>query len=263
MMQKKQSREKKNHIIKLFWLFMTASFLGAVVEILFCYLTTGHFMSRSSLVIGQFSLVWGLGVVLFTLSLYWMKNKADRYIFLAGTLLGGIFEYICSVVTEVLFGSVFWDYSGFRLNIGGRINLIYCLGWGIIAVLWVRTVYPVISGWVDRIIHKAGRTVTLALAIFMLGNMMLSTMALERYTHRQSGRIEEETEMDLVLDACFPDSLMERRYPSLKIRQQDGSLIYPGKPADATLKSVAGGAGESVLSNVSGKSLIKLMEKKK
>lgn len=241
-MQRKRSQDKesKSNFIKLFWLFLLASFLGAVVEIVFCFLTTGHFMSRSSLVIGQFSLVWGLGVVLFTVSLYWMKNRTDRYIFVAGMLLGGIFEYLCSVVTEVLFGSVFWDYSGFRLNIGGRINLIYCLGWGGIAVLWVRTVYPVLSGWVDRIIHKAGKMVTFALAVFMLGNMMLSTIALERYTQRQGGRIGEETDMDTVLDLCFPDSLMERRYPSLKMRQQDGSLVYPGKPKEATLESVVG-----------------------
>lgn len=249
-MQRKRSRDKENNFIRLFWLFLLASFLGAVVEIVFCFLTTGHFMSRSSLVIGQFSLVWGLGVVLFTISLYWMKNRTDRYIFFAGTLMGGVFEYLCSVVTEVLFGSVFWDYSGFKLNIGGRINLIYCLGWGVIAVLWVRTVYPMLSGWVDRIIHKAGKAVTLALAMFMLGNMMLSTIALERYTQRQSGRIEEETDMDSVLDICFPDSLMEQRYPSLKMRQQDGSLVYPGRPDGTTLEAVVKESRKPVQSSV-------------
>ncbi len=238
--QKQENENRENVLIKLFWLFLLASFLGAIVEIIFCYLTTGHFMSRSSLVIGQFSLVWGMGVVLFTISLYWMKNRTDRYLFLAGTVLGGIFEYLCSVVTETLFGSVFWDYSGFRFNVGGRINLIFCFGWGLVALLWVRNIYPVVSKWVDRIVRRAGKAATLALAVFMLGNIMLSAVALERYTQRQCGETLEETEVEAVLDHYFPDSLMERRYPSLKIRCKDGSLVYPGQPAGATLEMVAG-----------------------
>lgn len=244
-MQKKLSQigekeNRENGVIKLFWLFLLSSFLGAVVEILFCYLITGHFMSRSSLLIGQFSLVWGMGVVLFTASLYWMKNRTDRYLFWAGTVLGGVFEYLCSVITEALFGSVFWDYSGFTFNLGGRINLLYCFGWGAAALLWVRNIYPVLSVWVDRIVRFAGRAATVALAVFMLGNVMLSAAALERYTRRHTGENGKETEMEAVLDYCFPDSLMERRYPSLKIRQEDGSLIYPGRPAGVTLETVAG-----------------------
>lgn len=223
---------------RLFWIFLLASFLGALLEIVFCFLTTGQVMSRSSLVIGQFSLVWGLGVVLFTLTLRWMRNRTDRCLFLAGTLMGGVFEYLCSLLTEILFGGVFWDYSRFKLNLGGRINLLFCVGWGAIAILWARVLYPRLSVRVDRIAERAGRLVTAALALFMVGNMLLSTIALDRYMERQRGHIQEDTEMDAVMDRCFPDSLMEERYPSLKIRLEDGSLTYPGRAGNTTLKSV-------------------------
>ena len=72
----------------------------------------------------------------------------------------------------------------------------------------------------------------------MVGNMLLSTIALDRYMERQRGHIQEDTEMDAVMDRCFPDSLMEERYPSLKIRLEDGSLTYPGRAGNTTLKSV-------------------------
>ena len=44
--------------------------------------------------------------------------------------LGGAYEYLCSVFTELVFGKVFWDYSWMPFNLGGRINLLYCFFWG-------------------------------------------------------------------------------------------------------------------------------------
>ena len=108
-------------------------------------------MSRSSVVYGPFSIVWGLGCVLLTAFLYPYREKNDRYIFLAGTILGGAYEYICSVFSELVFGTVFWDYSAIPFNLGGRINLLYCFFWGIVAVVWLKMLYPILSGWIEKL----------------------------------------------------------------------------------------------------------------
>ena len=65
---------------------------------------------------------------------------------MAGTLLGGLYEYLCSVFTELAFGTVFWDYSAIPFNLGGRINLLYCFFWGFAAVAWFKGLYPVWPG---------------------------------------------------------------------------------------------------------------------
>ncbi|WP_324250056.1 putative ABC transporter permease [Ligilactobacillus ruminis] len=52
-----------------------------------------------------------------------------------GTFIGGAYEYICSVFTEIVFGKIFWDYRGLPFNLGGRINLLYCFFWGIATVV--------------------------------------------------------------------------------------------------------------------------------
>lgn len=52
-----------------------------------------------------------------------------------GTFIGGAYEYICSVFTEIVFGKIFWDYLGLPFNLGGRINLLYCFFWGIATVV--------------------------------------------------------------------------------------------------------------------------------
>ena len=98
-------------------------------------------MSRSSVVYGPFSVVWGLGVVVLTMMLHKYKDRDDRYIFLFGTVVGGAYEYICSVFTEIAFGTVFWDYSKLPFNLGGRINLLYCFFWGLAAVIWIKLLY--------------------------------------------------------------------------------------------------------------------------
>ena len=119
---------------KLFSLFFIGAFLGDITETIFCRITAGVWMSRSSVIYGPFSIVWGLGCAFLTLLLYRYRNKSDGSIFLAGTLLGGAYEYICSVFTEMVFGTIFWDYSGFAFNLGGRINLLYCFFCGMAEV---------------------------------------------------------------------------------------------------------------------------------
>ena len=95
---------------KIVMLFMIGAFLGDITETIFCRVTAGVWMSRSSVVWGPFSIVWGLAIALVTALLYKYKDKGDRFLFLTGTLLGGAYEYFCSVFTELVFGKVFWDY---------------------------------------------------------------------------------------------------------------------------------------------------------
>ena len=86
---------------------------------------------------GDFSIVWGLAIAAVTALLYKYRNRSQQFLFWMGTFLGGAYEYICSVFTEIVFGTVFWDYSDIPFNLGGRINLLYCFFWGFAAVALV------------------------------------------------------------------------------------------------------------------------------
>ena len=115
---------------KLVLLFFFGSLLGDLTETLFCRATAGVWMSRSSLVWGPFSIVWGGALALATWMLYRYKDRPASFFFAVGTFLGGAYEYLCSVASEKVFGTVFWDYSHLPFNLGGRINLLYCFFWG-------------------------------------------------------------------------------------------------------------------------------------
>ena len=202
---------------KLTGLFFLGSFLGDVTETIFCYATTGVIMSRSSVVYGPFSIVWGFGCTIFTALLYKYKDKSDRYIFFAGTVLGGAYEYMCSVLSELLFGTVFWDYSHIPFNLGGRINLLYCFFWGIAAVVWLKSLYPRLSRLIESLPVTAGTWLMNLLIVFMAVNLLISGMALGRYAARHTGSPQAQTRMERILDERFPDERIERIYPNAKL----------------------------------------------
>ena len=210
------SAEKQLSLADLLWLFVIGAFLGDVVETIFCRITAGVWMSRSSLVWGPFSIVWGLAIALATWFLYNYRNRSDGFLFAFGTFLGGAYEYLCSVFTEIVFGKVFWDYSDIPFNLGGRINLLYCFFWGIAAVVWLKKLYPLFSKWIEKIPLKQGPIITWILIIFMLANILVSTLALTRYDQRAHNEPAINA-IEQLIDERFPDSRMEKIYPNAKM----------------------------------------------
>lgn len=201
---------------KLAWVFLISSFLGALIEMAYCFLTGGGLMNRSSVLYGPFSFVWGFGAVVLTVTLHRFIGREDRYTFLAGFVVGGAYEYLCSVFTELVFGTVFWDYSWMPLNIGGRTNVIYCIFWGILAVIWVKILYPIMEHGIEKIPPLAGKILTWSLVVLLVCDGLLTAAAMLRYTERHTsdrpaGHIRQ------MLDAHFDDAYMESRWPNMVI----------------------------------------------
>ena len=200
---------------KLVWLFMIGSFLGDIVETIYCRITAGVWMSRSSVVWGPFSIVWGLAIAIATVLLHRYIDKPERKLFFIGTVLGGAYEYVCSVFTELVFGKIFWDYSALPFNLGGRINLLYCFFWGIAAVVWIKGIYPILSGWIEKIPAVAGKILSWIFVVFMCCNMAVSGLALMRSDQRANG-IPAEENWQKIMDERFDNARMERIYPNAK-----------------------------------------------
>lgn len=198
---------------KIAMLFFVGAFLGDLTETIYCRITAGVWMSRSSVVWGPFSIVWGLAIAAVTALLYKYKDKPDGWLFWMGTFLGGAYEYLCSVFTEMVFGTVFWDYSWMPLNLGGRINLLYCFFWGIAAVAWFKKLYPFVSRLIEKIPILAGKIITWVLIVFMVCNAAVSCMALIRYDERSKG-IVPTRQWQRSIDERFDDARMEKIYPN-------------------------------------------------
>lgn len=208
-------------VYRVFWLFLIAGFAGDLIEMAFWLVTRGELTSRSSLLYGPFSLVWGLAAVLLTLVFYRLDDSRGGCIFMTGTVLGGLYEYICSWVQELLFGACFWDYRHLPLNIHGRVNLIFCLFWGVAALVWVRLVYPVLCAFIDRVPRRRGRRLVRAAALFLVCSTALSAAALCRMDQRHKD-VPASGPAARFLDEAYPDSALKARYPNMGILDEIG-----------------------------------------
>lgn len=208
-------------VYRVFWLFLIAGVVGDLIEVVFWLVTRGELISRSSLLYGPFSLVWGLAAVLLTLVFHRMDDQSAGKIFAVGTVLGGVYEYICSWVQEALFGACFWDYRHLPLNLNGRINLVFCLFWGAAALVWVRSVYPALCAAIDCVPRRTGRRIVRAAALFLVCSTALSAAALCRMDQRRR-EVPASGTVTRFLDEVYPDSRLKDRYPNMGILDEIG-----------------------------------------
>lgn len=205
---------KGNGYYKQFWVFFIGSIAGVIIEMLWCLVTKGTIESRQGLIYGPFNLVYGFGAVLMTLGLYKLSEKRDLYIMLGGFAIGTVFEYACSLIQETLFGTVSWQYHTFPLNFNGRVNFLYSVFWGVLAVLWIKNVYPRLSRLIEKIPNKIGIPLTWVLVVFMLYNTVISSLAVYRMSERHSG-LPPSNAAERYLDRRYDDAFLEKIYPNM------------------------------------------------
>ena len=64
---------------KLFLICFAGSFIGVVIELLWCLFQNGYIESRSGLVWGPFNLLYGIGAVCLSVTLYRYRNRSSVY----------------------------------------------------------------------------------------------------------------------------------------------------------------------------------------
>ncbi len=202
---------------KLFWVFFIGCFAGVIIETIWCLITRGHYESRTGLIYGPFNLVYGFGALTLTYSLYKYRNRSGIYSFIGGFISGSVVEYLCSFFQEMAFGSTSWDYSAFPFNLNGRICLQYSIFWGILGVLWIKTIYPIMATWILKIPNKIGKPLTVVLLVFMIFNSCMSGIAVFRWYER-TRNIPANNIIETYMDQHYPDTRMEKIYANLEFK---------------------------------------------
>lgn len=202
-----------NFIIKIFWVFMIGSVFGFVVEMLYATIYTRTLVIRQGLIYGPFIQVYGMGAVAYYFLI--SKFKEPKQAFFSGMMMGGILEYLCSFFQEIFFGTISWDYSKFILNLNGRICLLYCVYWGIIAIVFLKIIYPWLEKIEPLIYKKSVRILTVFLLIFMIFDITISCLAAIRQDERKNN-IPPKNNLDTFLDKHYTDEFLDRIYNNKK-----------------------------------------------
>lgn len=208
------------NIYKILLVCIVGSFAGVVVEMMWAFARYGIIESRRGLVYGPFNLLYGAGAVFLTLTLYKYRNKGRIWSFLGGFIVGSVLEYVCSWGQEVLLGSRSWDYSNLPLNLNGRICFTYSVFWGILGIVWIKDLYPRMAKWILKIPNKVGKPLTWALTVFMIFNIIVSCVAVGRWSKRLEGAPAPSPFWEMV-DRRFPDQRMERIFANMSFGGED------------------------------------------
>lgn len=211
-----KSFAKGINFYKLVWIFTIGAILGFIVESLFCIAMLGHLESRAGLIWGPFKPIYGFGAVLFTIVLYKIRHLNSFLIFLLTAVIGAVFEIVCSLFEEYVFGVSYWEYSDSFLNIDGRTNLFFAICWGILGLLFIKHIYPFISRIIRKIPNKVGIPLTWIIFVFLIIDITLTGCAIWRCVDRNYD-IDPDNLFELFLDKHYPDEFMSALFPNMTI----------------------------------------------
>lgn len=212
---KNVSRRWEYILYKIFWIFLIGGVVGYLIETIWCYFDFGGFSSRTSNLFFPISLVWGLGLVVVCIFLRNNKWNFPLYIFLKGTLLCGVFEFLCGYVCQLFLGVTFWDYTELALHMGPYINVTFCLAWGILSVAWVKWFYPAFNHFIEKILCRLEKKWTITLLSFLMATSLISGLALLRMRERQM-QMPPTNFVEEKLDQVFPDRILQMYFPKMK-----------------------------------------------
>ena len=214
-------KKKEFTFHNIIWYMILFSILGLLIETIYGYVSTGVLESRKGLILGPFCPVYGIGAAFFIVLLSEYKESKVK-LFIMGAIAGTIFEYICSYMLQVIYGSMFWDYSYTTYQINGRVSLTYTVFWGILAVLLVKYLKP----QMDKIINKIpSKFWDKAITIFLIVDIALTILGVTVYMNRAEKRYNEEEINETVLDKIFNDNLMSFIFPNLRFTDEVGNSI--------------------------------------
>ena len=211
-----EKKEERLTYTKIIWIFVLGSIFGYIFEVSFYFLKHGVFLNKQGLLYGPFKPIYGFGSILISLMLNFVRNKKGWIIFIYGSILGGVFEYLCSLILEYFFKTRMWTYSRMGLDINGRVYLPYLPIWGLIALLWLKVIYPWYSKMMAKIPKKPLMIFTILISIFFIFNSTVSTVAVWRMRDRAKD-IPASSKLDRFLDKYYTDEYIMKRIPYLKV----------------------------------------------
>ncbi len=202
-----------NYVMKIFWIFVIGSVFGFFAEMLYALVYTRTLEIRQGLIYGPFIQIYGMGAVAYYILISQIQDPKKA--FFSGMIMGGALEYLCSFFQEIFFGTISWDYSHMFMNLNGRTSLLYCVYWGIIAIAYLKVIYPAFQKMEILLDKTSVRIVTVILMIFMTFDIVISCMAGNRQQERRE-KIPPKGVFDEFLDRMYPDELLDRIYHNKK-----------------------------------------------
>lgn len=147
-------------------LFFMISFIGWLWEVLLYLYMEQRFVNRGIL-FGPWLPIYGAGGLLMFLLLHKLK-KRPFLVFTLSLVICSVLEYLMSWFLEALWGVRWWDYSGYFMNISGRICLLSSIMFGVGGVAILYLLVPLLDKLYLKIPAKARKIICILLLLLFV-----------------------------------------------------------------------------------------------
>lgn len=251
-------------IRQYFLIFIAYSFIGWIVESTYRTFMEKNRFINSGFLYGPFIPVYGFGAIIILLleSLFRSYPLAVQLVLFA--FFCTVLEYFTSFLLEKTLHLRLWDYSGYPLNLNGRICLIYTLFW--LALSFVET--GIIQPQLLRLFALMSPTVHFVLSgVFLLYILMDLSYSLKLYSRFsvlvatiRADREQISEELRKRIQGLHP--IREMRgiikpltvFPHLREHFSESFLKLPGISQLPVLKELKGKVGNMIESFSTGNS---------
>ena len=176
----KRDYNKSYNLTSYILFFFTFSFIGWLWEVLIHIIIDGAFVNRGYMH-GPWLPIYGFGGVLILLLLKHFRSK-QLVFFIACIVLAGIIEYSTSWYLETFKGMKWWDYTGYYLNLNGRICLEGLIVFGLGGCALTYIIAPVLDDFYEVIKPKLKIIICAILLLFYGTDLVYSSQ------HPNSGK---------------------------------------------------------------------------
>lgn len=160
------SADRSYSLVNLTMMFFIFCFVGWVWEVSLAFISEGMFVNRGTLH-GPWLPIYGTGGVIILVLLKKLREKPALE-FVAAMVLCGCLEYFSSWYLEMTHdGQRWWDYTGYFLNINGRICAEGLLTFGLGGLAIVYLLAPALDNLLSRIdARKLGIVAAVLLVLY-------------------------------------------------------------------------------------------------
>ena len=159
-------------------LFFVSAILGWCLEVVCKQVQLHRFINRGFL-IGPYCPIYGVGAVSVTLLLSRYEDSPFAVFGLA-ILICGTLEYVTSFLMEKLFHARWWDYTGRRFQLNGRVSADTLVPFGLLGLVMIYCLKP----WFFNLLSKVSISVLdylcVILCVMMITDTGISSWALIR-----------------------------------------------------------------------------------
>ena len=173
-------------------LFFVGAVLGWCMEVICKLIQFRRFINRGFL-IGPYCPIYGFGAALLTALL--SRFTQDPFaVFGLAMLICGTLEYLTSWLMEALFHARWWDYSGKRFNLNGRVCANTLIPFGLLGLIMVYFVKPWLFARFARLSLPWLYSLSGGLTAVLLADTVVSALTLVRIRRGASNAAGDSTE---------------------------------------------------------------------